>query len=89
LNVRGLGEVSKQKGNRQLAQKKNSQFTWFKKYTAQKMMFTNGWLNGDTKLSLAVAKATKHARAYSLITILIYKSTKHAQTLTVDLLFVT
>jgi len=65
----------------QLAQEKNSQFTCFKKYIARKLTFTYGQLNGDAKLSLAVAQAIiKQVHAYSLIITLIYKSAKHALT---------
>ena len=60
----------------QLAQEKNSQFTCFKKYIARKLTFTYGRLNGDAKLSLAVAQAIiKQVHAT-----LICKSAKHALT---------
>ena len=60
-----------------------------KKYIARKIMFTYGRLNGDIKLFLVVALAIKQVHTYSLIIIWIYKSTKHAQTLTVALSLMT
>ena len=62
--------------NLQLAQEKNSQFTCSKKYIARRIMFTYEWLNGDIKLFLAVAQATKQVHAYSLTIILILQINK-------------